>query len=332
VYFHPQKIIEVSTFRKGPVWEDESSIPIEAENNQWGTPEDDAFRRDLTINALFLDPLEMKVLDYVGGMVDLRERRIRVIGNPEVRFREDPVRTIRVIRHSARNSFVIDPHTWSSLLKSVPLIRSCNPNRVKQEFIREFQEGALHNSLKLLYRSELLLYLLPPLQEFLLSLESRLWKKRIYWRLLKMADEEFHRTPLPLTLNLACALGPAIYPEILGVGVPVIPKEELAHRFRPFLRFLGVPQKIGEEVGEILSSQGKLDLLRSEGKYPERLKEKRYFPLAFRLALFRYLAMGISIPEEWERRVPPVKGEKIELKPIPGEPGRFRIVTRTVRG
>ncbi|MCB0309961.1 MAG: polynucleotide adenylyltransferase PcnB, partial [Bdellovibrionales bacterium] len=109
IYFRGGKIIEVSTFR-------DESAPIDVQDdeelrrygrdvkrdNRYGTAETDAFRRDITINGLFYDLSNFSVIDYVGGMSDLRAKIIRVIGNPDERFQEDPVRMLRVIRHAAR--------------------------------------------------------------------------------------------------------------------------------------------------------------------------------------------------------------------------------------
>lgn len=322
VYFKPRKVIEVSTFRKDPQWGDEEEIPIEAANNQWGSPSDDAFRRDLTINALFLDPLEMTLIDYVGGMEDLRTRRIRLIGNPDLRLREDPVRTIRAIRHAARTRFVIAKETWEGILRYGELLSSCNIHRVRQELVREFQEGALRNSLKLLYRSGLLRYLLPDMEHFLVTLESRPVAKRVYWKILEGADLLYEKTPLPPKLSLACVFAPAIQPELLGfLNDRVVFRTDLvAKRLLPIMVQLGLNKALAEEIAALVNAQPRLDLFRMRGEFPSFMKNKSYFPEAFYLARIRAYALGAQIPETWETQAPSLPLKFVELLPLP--PGK----------
>src|SRR5436305_11603128 len=98
VYYHDGSTVEVSTFRREPDPEEQRGAPGElliTSDNTYGTPRQDAFRRDFTINALFYSIADYSVLDYTEGIEDLRRRLVRAIGDPEVRFREDPVRMLR---------------------------------------------------------------------------------------------------------------------------------------------------------------------------------------------------------------------------------------------
>src|SRR3989442_15709469 len=124
-----QKVIEVATFRRQVAPGEEvvqDGVPApdpktpEGEHliphdNTFGTPEEDAFRRDFTINALFYDIATYSVIDYVGGLDDLRAAVVRSIGNPDVRLREDPVRMIRAIALAARLDFTIDPRLLDAI-------------------------------------------------------------------------------------------------------------------------------------------------------------------------------------------------------------------------
>ncbi|MEN9654702.1 MAG: poly(A) polymerase, partial [Chlamydiota bacterium] len=105
-------IIEVSTFRAG---ETETSELI-VRDNVWGSEEEDVLRRDFTINGLFYDPTTQTVIDYVEGYPDIEKRVLRTIGHPEQRFRQDPVRMIRLIKFMARFDLAIDPPTLEALL------------------------------------------------------------------------------------------------------------------------------------------------------------------------------------------------------------------------
>ena len=96
------KIIEVATFRKG-----ETSDALITRDNEWGTAAEDVLRRDFTINGLFYDPTDHSVIDYVGGWEDIQSHTLRSIGDAAVRFRQDPVRMIRLLKFHARFGFTI---------------------------------------------------------------------------------------------------------------------------------------------------------------------------------------------------------------------------------
>lgn len=166
VIFRGQKTVEVSTFRdSSEVSESEDNLLIVTDNT-YGDEQTDAVRRDITINALFLDPSNMSIIDYVGGMEDVRNRVVRVIGNPDVRFAEDPVRLIRVVRHAVRSGFSIEPVSWDSLLNNINLIRSSSTVRIYEEFKKDLLSGYLLGILRLLHKSGLLKLLFPVLGKY----------------------------------------------------------------------------------------------------------------------------------------------------------------------
>jgi len=113
VFFPSGKVIETATFRANPTdtLEDLPEDLLVERDNVFGTVEEDARRRDLTINGLFYDPIGGKVLDYVDGRRDLEARLIRTIGDPEIRFQEDPVRILRAIKFATRLGFGFDDKT-----------------------------------------------------------------------------------------------------------------------------------------------------------------------------------------------------------------------------
>ena len=167
VFFKGGKVVEVSTFRRRSEFDGEGDVL--APNNTFGTPAEDAQRRDLTINGLFYDIGDFSILDYVGGLEDLRKGIIRVIGCPEVRFRRDPVRMFRVVRHAARTGFAIDPATWAGIQSHRHLIRLCNRSRLRDELLKDFKGGFCGEFIGLLLESGLLAAMLPHLEEFLLD-------------------------------------------------------------------------------------------------------------------------------------------------------------------
>lgn len=143
VFFGGAKIVEVSTFRRStdsedPVGEEE----VLPSNNEFGDPAEDAFRRDLTINALFYEVENYTVIDYAGGVKDLQNKIVRLIGDPVRRIIHDPVRMLRVIRHAARASFVIAPETWAALLEHKEKLNLCPDSRVRDELFKDLRGGA----------------------------------------------------------------------------------------------------------------------------------------------------------------------------------------------
>ncbi|HVK76682.1 MAG TPA: polynucleotide adenylyltransferase PcnB [Kofleriaceae bacterium] len=151
VFFGP-KIIETSTFRANPREEEDEDSPdlLIRRDNVFGTETEDARRRDFTINGLFYDVEKEEVIDYVGGLDDLGRREVRTIGDPDIRFREDPVRILRAIKFAARLDFQIEPATYAALLRQRGEIRKCAPPRVVEEIYRLLRGGAARRSLELL--------------------------------------------------------------------------------------------------------------------------------------------------------------------------------------
>lgn len=143
VFFPGNKIVETATFRANPLdlQEDIPEDLLVKQDNVYGNIEEDARRRDLTINGLFYDPIEGKVLDFVGGRQDLEARLIRTVGDPDIRFQEDPVRILRAIKFASRLGFQIEPETFEAMRKHVSEIPRCAPARLQEEFVRLLTSG-----------------------------------------------------------------------------------------------------------------------------------------------------------------------------------------------
>jgi poly(A) polymerase len=138
VHFRGGKFIEVATFRRAADRVEQASPEGEgAPVHPYGTPAEDAFRRDITINALFYDLVNDAVIDYVGGLEDLSRRVVRVIGDPEERFAEDPVRIWRVLRYASRLGFTIDGAAERAIVSHSQLIAVCSGARLYEELNRD---------------------------------------------------------------------------------------------------------------------------------------------------------------------------------------------------
>jgi poly(A) polymerase len=168
VYFGPQNI-EVATFRRRSEEIAEDDDPLIRHDNTFGTPEEDAFRRDFTINALFYDPGTFQVIDYADGVADLRAGLIRTIGDPEVRMREDPVRMIRAVRFAVKLGLTIEPATHAAMERHRgDLVKAAVPRLVEETFKTLALAGA-EQAFTLLDRLGILKLLLPFLAEHLAS-------------------------------------------------------------------------------------------------------------------------------------------------------------------
>jgi len=183
VYFKGGKIIEVSTFRANPLELMEASVTEEesaesgngngdedlliTHDNVFGTAEQDARRRDFTINGLFYDVTEGRVIDYVRGRRDLDERYIRTIGDPEIRMREDPVRILRAVRFASKLSLDIESRTYAAMEGAVEDLPRCAPARLLEETFRLIRGSVAAPSLKLLSALDALKILLPPVDAYL---------------------------------------------------------------------------------------------------------------------------------------------------------------------
>ena len=150
--------IEVATFRSDIGYSD-GRHPDRVEYSS--TPEEDVRRRDFTINGLMLDPETGQLLDFVGGLNDIRARVVRAIGAPELRFAEDKLRMVRAVRFAARLGYTIEPATFSAIVAAAPQITQVSAERLRDELTKILIEGAARRGFELLGETRLLSVLLP---------------------------------------------------------------------------------------------------------------------------------------------------------------------------
>jgi poly(A) polymerase len=179
--------VEVATFRREPergVVEEgvEENILI-TDDNTFGSPLQDARRRDFTINALFYNIADFSVIDYVGGLDDLTQRRVRVIGDPDVRFREDPVRMMRAIEFASRLDFEIEPATYDAILRHRNEILKASPPRVSEEILELLRRGWSRDAIELMIETALLEPLLPEVYNAI-----RDDRAPYFWKMLEVLD------------------------------------------------------------------------------------------------------------------------------------------------
>lgn len=260
VYFRNQKIIEVSTFRdvsttpSQDALEAPEAIETNAHDNTYGTPATDAHRRDLTINALFYELSTFSIIDYVGGMQDLQSKTIRIIGDPEVRFQEDPVRMLRAVRHAARAGFEIEKQSYKAITKHHELLTTASQVRVYEEFKRDLSGGAALPTLRLLQQTGLLEHLLP---ELLLNNSALLLKDSYFSTVVERMDSYLRCTKIdePLTSILGLfAIFLVAYPSSEEqLFEQELDREELIDHLKSCFIKLLVPRKERERIDDLLA-------------------------------------------------------------------------------
>ncbi len=163
IYFGEDKIFETSTFRAQPEHSDEAEDLLIVSDNLFGTPEEDARRRDFTVNGLFYDVVKGEIIDYVDGLRDIERRTIRTIGDPDVRFQEDPVRILRALRFAGKLNFSLDPETARFLEIHRETLSLASRRRLVDEIWKTIHGGAVTQTLPLLMETGVLEVLLPEL-------------------------------------------------------------------------------------------------------------------------------------------------------------------------
>ncbi len=246
------KIIEVATFRRQvPATPDEAGEAavdggqrdlLIHRDNTFGTPEEDAFRRDFTVNALFYDIATLSIIDYVGGLQDLRDRVVRSIGDPEQRFLEDPVRMLRAIALAARLDFSIDAPVADAIRHHGSEIARSAPARLLEEYYKILRSGASERTFRRLGEVGLLASMTPELQRAPPALWQSLAALDGYRRRFGPTPERLTNAillgsllvPLGLLARRFHARGGARQPDRLMLGLLLMPRREL-ERLRQIL-------------------------------------------------------------------------------------------------
>ena len=186
VLFGGGKVIETATFRRAPdTSEREGEDLLIRNDNVFGDAHEDAARRDFTINALFYDVENKQVIDWVGGMPHIEGRVVHTIGDPVVRFQEDPVRILRAIKFSARLDLGITPDVYDAIVHCRGSLAMAARPRLFEELLRLLREGAAQRSFWLAWETGVLDVLLPELSAYLADSEE---DDGVVWRILRELD------------------------------------------------------------------------------------------------------------------------------------------------
>jgi poly(A) polymerase len=343
IHFH-QKIIETATFRAATTQNGDPGTPEAGDllirsDNVFGTEEEDARRRDFTINALFYDPLDRLLIDHVGGLEDLVSRTVRFIGDPEVRTREDPIRILRAVKFAARLGFGIDQGAWQAMVRYRHDLAKSAPPRILEEIHRILRSGGAETALHLLWEGKILQVLLPELSTYLSRAPERdeerdpgagLWatlRAVDGWRGAPLSDPVLLSAMLVHPVMDAVDNGPGAY----GLKVVVPAPAEVAHQLvRALVPRLRLPKWEAERIQQVIACQKRLLRLRPKEPLPRALMQRAYLPEALEL-----LALGVQGTEQGEALLARLRrsggGDLPESATEPGEP-RPRRRRRRRRG
>lgn len=298
------QIIETSTFRRQP--ESRPDVPqIKSEkvksphyqhaDNTFGTPSEDASRRDFTVNGLFYDIKSFAVIDYVGGLTDLQKRILRSIGNPDIRFREDPVRMLRAVRFSARLGFSIDRASMRSIRSHYAEILNASAPRLFEEIIKLFGYQSAESAFRLLWETGLMSVLMPSLHAYI---DNNGQKKSVLWRYLSALDEEVDAAD-GASLCMCALLYPLIDAQCQSARTPagLAPARKRIHAqlSAPLVQF-PVPRALREKAGNLFEMQALFDTPPAPSKKNNRLLHHPDFSEALILRRIHLTASGGDLP------------------------------------
>jgi poly(A) polymerase len=222
-------------------------------DNTFGTPEEDAFRRDFTINALFYDIGTFSIIDYTGGLADLRDGLIRCIGTPRERFQEDPVRMLRAVAMAARLDFRIDPPIDEAIASTRDEIARSAPARLIEELYKLLRSGSSERAFQMLAERGLL----EPIAR-----ELQVNAKPALWRSLAALDAYRRRFEgIPDTLTNAILMGSLIVPlghSLQTLTPPTLHDSDNKKEPRLSMGMLPLARRDVERLRQILSMQRRL--------------------------------------------------------------------------
>jgi poly(A) polymerase len=248
-------------------------------DNTFGTPEEDAFRRDFTINALFYDIATFSIIDYVGGLEDLREGVIRSIGDPRERFQEDPVRMLRAVAIAARLDFRLDPPIVDAIAEHRGLLTTAAPARLIEEYYKVLRSGAAERTFRLLAEHGLLQTITPELHGA--KSQDALWHA--------LADLDRYRQRfdnIPEQLTNPILLGTLLVPLSL-MPKRTYPETETFVERSGGRRFRRVPKEPPLRIGMLAAARRDTERLRQILSVQRRLADLESTPRTKRLLMRR---------------------------------------------
>ena len=325
-------IIEVATFRAHA--EDSPRTELDTDgrilrDNTFGDIEEDALRRDFTINALYYDIRDYSLLDYAGGLQDIDNRQVRLIGDPETRYQEDPVRMLRALRFAAKLDFAIEDTAAQAIHECGRLLAVIPPARMFDEVIKLFHSGRALRIFELLREYDLLRYLVPALDEWLRDDPSELMLDFIDQALVNTDHRVNTGQPVSPGFIFAVLLWPVTWKQANQVQsdrkrmIPALVQEGEAVMKRQ-VRHISIPRRFSQMARDIWSAQPRFH--RTQGKQAQRLLGFPVFRAAYDFMCIqaRVGLLPYDLCSWWTEYQQHNEGERAEETDRPRRPRRRR--------
>lgn len=289
-----REIIEVTTFRAPPATNTAKNHSSQTENgllvrdNVYDTIEEDALRRDFTINALYYNIRDFAIYDYAGGIEDITHRCIRMIGDPETRYREDPVRMLRAIRFAAKLDFNIEESTAEPIRPMAELLRQIPAARLFEEVLKLFLSGQAATTFQLLKEYQLLQQLFPYTAE---QIGLHPEREQFIIRALENTDRRIAEDkPVTPAFLFAAILWPVVqkaFADQMVEGVPPVPAMQQAGQQVVVAQadFTSIPKRFSQPMREIWEFQLRLE--RRQGKRAFQTAEHARFRASYDFLVLR---------------------------------------------
>ena len=292
VYFG-QDVIEVATFRalSEPDEREESEHGMILRDNIYGSIEEDALRRDFTLNALYYNIENFALYDFMGSLDDIRERRIRIIGDPERRYREDPVRMLRAARFAAKMQFELEPETEKPIHQLGLSLHQVPAPRMFDEVLKLFLTGHALASMKSLQQLGLLEILIPESGKHLHEADiGPVWHNLIERACINTDKRIAENRPVTPAFLLSVLLWPAVVARTekhLQHGIPFAPARQKAagQVIHNQNEITAIPKRFAQVIREIWDMQLRLD--KRQGRHAEVLVADSRFRAGYDFLLLR---------------------------------------------
>jgi|AntAceMinimDraft_5_1070358.scaffolds.fasta_scaffold00166_14 poly(A) polymerase len=339
-----REIIEVTTFRghhdsggngtgqheTGGNHSRQSASGLLLRDNVYGTLAEDAARRDLTVNALYYDSGTFEVFDHVHGLQDLEKRSVCIIGDPEQRYTEDPVRMLRVVRFAAKLGFDVEPQTAAAIPRCAHLLGEIPAARLFDEFLKLFLAGYAASTLDKLLEYDLLRYLFPATYACIRQDDSAL---TLVQAAMGNTDERIaQQKPVTPAFILAALLWPVVKAHSTRLedsgDAPMLAMSNASQEaIQDAVNHISIPRRFSQPMREIWEFQ--LRLQRRTGRKAAELIEHRRFRAAYDFLLLREQA-GEETDElgTWWTEVQELPAEE-RLATMAASPGQRKRPRRT---
>jgi poly(A) polymerase len=325
-----REVVEVATFRGAAAdVGDEDHLKINGRivrDNVYGTLEEDAVRRDFSINCLYYNIADFSVVDFTGGMDDLKGRTLRLIGDPETRYREDPVRTLRALRFASKLGFRIDPASEGPLTRAAEDLEDIPPARLFEEVLKLFMEGCAWKTFELLRRYGVFEHLFPETDACLDDDEADV-ARRMVERALENTDSRIAQgKPVTPAFLFAALLWEPLRQDVeamIARGMPPFQAYDLAgvDVIARQVEHVALPKRFSVITREIWEMQPRLE--RQRGARAKQILSRARFRAAYDFLLLRAEA-GEPVAEaaEWWTRFQ--EGDEVEQNSMLEKPKRGR--------